>query len=99
MSAQTEYQLKLTGPGLSLEKEVSEEIANQITLLVLAGGKPEQQFPAGKGSGTDPTVSRTKSVVGNQSVREYLLASDAKRIPQQMTVIPKSGVFATLKVQ
>lgn len=87
VSAQTGYQLKLTGPGLSLEKEVSEEIANRITLLVLSGGKPEQQFPAGKGSGTDPTASRTRSAVGNKSVREYLQASNAKKIPQHMTVI------------
>jgi hypothetical protein len=86
VSAQTGYQLKLTGPGLSLEKDVSEEIANRITLLVLSGGKIEQS-PAGKGSGIDPASSGTKGAVGNKSVREYLQASNAKKIPQQMTVI------------
>jgi hypothetical protein len=87
VSAQAGYQLKLTGAGLSLEKEVSEEIANRITLLVLSGGKTEQQPPPGKGPGNSPTDSRTKSPVGNMSVREYLQASNATKIPQQMTVI------------
>jgi len=87
VAAQTGYQLKLTGPGLSLEKEVAEEIANQITLLVLSGGKPQTQSPASKGLGTDPAASSTKMAVGNKSVREYLLASNARKIPQQMTVI------------
>lgn len=87
VAAPTGYQLKLTGPGLSLEKEVAEEIANQITLLVLSGGKPEQQSTTGRGLGTDPTASSTKTAVGNKSVREYLQASNAQKIPQQMTVI------------
>jgi hypothetical protein len=86
VAAQTGYQLKLTGPGLSLDKDVSEELANRITLLVLSG-KSEQQLPPGKGGGADPAASRNAIALGNKSVREYLLASSAKKIPQQMTVI------------
>jgi hypothetical protein len=47
VSAQTGYHLKLTGPGLSLDKEVPEELANRITLLVLSGGKSDHQ-PTGE---------------------------------------------------
>ena len=77
MSVQTGYQFKLTGPGLSLEKEVSEEIANRITLIVLSDGKPDQQFPTAKGQGADAVALRTGSAAGNKSVREYLQASNA----------------------
>lgn len=81
------YHVKLDGPGLSLEKEVSEELANRITLLVLSDGKSELRSPSGNGGSADPGGSETKIALGNKSVGEYLLASSAKKIPQQMTVI------------
>ena len=85
MSAQTGYQIKLTGPGLSLDKELSEELANRITLLVLSGGKSDQQPTGGKGGSGSSATSAT--AIGAKSIREYLLASKATKIPQQMTVI------------
>lgn len=86
MSAQTGYQIKLTGPGLSLDKEIPEDLANRITLIVLSGGKSDQQAHGGKG-GAGTGSAGSAAAVGGKSVREYLLASKATKIPQQMTVI------------
>lgn len=85
MSAQIGYQIKLTGPGLALDKELSEELANRITVLVLSGGKSDQQPTGGKGGSGSGAASAT--TIGGKSIREYLFASTATKIPQQMTVI------------
>lgn len=86
MSAQTGYQIKLTGPGLSLDKEIPEDLANRITLIVLSGGKSDQQ-PASSEGGAGAGTAGSAAAIGGRSVREYLLASKATQIPQQMTVI------------
>jgi len=87
VSAQAAYQLKLTGPGLSLDKEVSEELANRITLLVLSGGKSDQQPSGGTGGAGAGATGGAGVGVAGKSVSEYLIASKATKIPQQMTVI------------
>ena len=57
-------------------------------MLVLSGGKTDQRSGAsaggsgGAGSGTPGGIT-----VEGKSVREYLIASKATKIPQQMTVI------------
>jgi hypothetical protein len=96
VSAQSEYKLKLTGPGLTLDKDVSEELANRITLLVLGDGKSELQSLPNRGGGTDPAIPAAKIAVGKTSVGEYLLASGAHKIPQKMTVIGQY-ILETLK--
>jgi hypothetical protein len=88
LSTQTGYQIKLTGPGLSVDKEVSEELANRITLLVLSGGKSDQQSAGGKaGAGAGSGGSGGTAKVAGKSVREYLIASKATKISQKVTVI------------
>jgi hypothetical protein len=88
------FQLKLTGPGLTLDKEITEDLANHITMLVVTGGKAETAFKgAGAGGGNGPggaggSGNPTDTGVKGKSAREYLLSvPQAKKHPQQMTVI------------
>jgi hypothetical protein len=81
MSSQAECQIKLSGPGLSVDKQIPEELANRIAMLVLSGGKLETLETATK------NVERKANSIKNKSVREYLLETKATKIPQQMTAI------------
>jgi hypothetical protein len=86
VSAQTDYQLKLTGPGLSLDKAVPEELANQIVRFVLSGGA-EALVLDGSKSASDSGAG-SKSGIGNaSSIGEYLSRSKARKNPQKMTAI------------
>jgi len=78
----TGYQVKLTGPGLSVDKELSEELAHRIAMLVLSGGKTETPELKSKDFAIPPNAS-----VKGKSIREYLLETKATKIPQQMTAI------------
>lgn len=82
MSPQSGYQIKLVGPGLSVDKDLSEDLANRIAMLVLSGGKLETPDLPSK-----DLVQKTKSSMKNKSIREYLLETKATKIPQQMTVV------------
>lgn len=76
------YQVKLTGPGLSVDKELSEQLAHRIAMLVLSGGRTETPESKSGDSATLPDAS-----VKGKSIREYLLETKATKIPQQMTTI------------
>jgi hypothetical protein len=78
----TGYQVKLTGPGLSVDKELPEELAHRIAMLVLSGGKLETPDLKPK-----ELVQKPNTSIHNQSIREYLQETKATKIPQQMTVI------------
>src|SRR5262249_17996407 len=88
---QTKYQIKLTGHGLSLEREIPEDLASRITMIVLSGGKSDQppadsRGGAGRG-GAGFGGSGSGTAVGGKSIREVLNASKATQITQQMTVL------------
>jgi hypothetical protein len=84
------YNVKVTGEGLTLEREVPKEIGEKIVVLVLSNGaarfatsSPVQASPAGtvlamQGSSTDES---------EMSVREFLNTHKAQRIPDKITAI------------
>jgi hypothetical protein len=85
--SETTHHITLSGAGLSLDKEISEDLANRITMLVLSGGKSETP-DAGKGPEAKASLGVTgSSSAKNKSIREYLLETKATKIPQQITAI------------
>jgi len=85
------FQVKLTGPGLTLDREITEELANRISMLVLSGGKSDGAANKETGAGGKPgggAQNPADTSVKGKSAREYLLSvPSAKKHPQQMTVI------------
>jgi len=86
LSTQTGYQIKLTGRGFSLDREISEDLANRIAMIVLSGGQSEQP-PAGGRGGAGSGGAGSTTAVGGKSIREYLNATAATQITQQMAAI------------
>jgi hypothetical protein len=87
----TAFQLKLTGPGLTLDREIPEDLANRITMLVFSGGKSDgatNKETGGGGQSGAGALNAGNTAVKGQSAREYLMSvPSAKEHPQQMTVI------------
>jgi hypothetical protein len=79
------YKLSLTGDGLSVEREVTEDVALQILAAVMGGAAPaaRQHHAGGRASGRHQAPSVPLATVGTTpgrlSLREYLLQVEAKR--------------------
>lgn len=92
MDKQVTYTLKLSGEGLSLERGIDPEIAHTIVRLVFGGGAPVSQIPLPPiqpQTFAAAAPSPSLAVAGNPplSVREFLEAHNAKRIPEQIATI------------
>ncbi len=93
MDKQMKYSLKLSGEGLNLEQDIAPEIAHAIVRLVFGGPAsqplgmaPVQQIPAlPHGHVALPVPAGAGSTA--LSVREFLEAHNAKRIPEQIATI------------
>ena len=89
MADKEAYSVKLTGPGVTIDREVSKELAEQVVLLVMTGqvstaAAAPPTPPVGYGS---PTPSPSPGVPGDLSVREFLDQTDAKRVPDKITAM------------
>lgn len=88
----TDFTVKLIGTGLSLDQRVSKELANRIVMLVLSEGHEggdtgvdrERGRPVHAGSDRG---SAKNPAFGKLSLREYINAHNAKKIPQQIAAI------------
>lgn len=87
------YRVTIDGLGLSLEREVSKEVGDQIVVLVLtgvtAGAAP--RLPVRR-SASDPAVDAVTTVQNEDnrpelSIREFLNEHDPKRSPDKITAI------------
>ncbi len=84
------FALKLTGPGMSIDQVVSREIATQIMIFVLSGGKTGAEATTGTTAGAAIKLgagAAATNVGKSPSMREYLTSQNAKRIPQQIATI------------
>jgi hypothetical protein len=87
---ETDFSLKLSGTGLSLDQKVSKELATRIMLLVLGDGTDSDGLrPGGKPplGGSELTRKKLPSLGAATSLREFLNQHDAKKIPQQIAAI------------
>ena len=82
MTEEQLYKVKIDGCGLSLEREVSKAVGDQVVVLILTG----QQ---GIGMTRSQADIRQQSSGGSSgmSLREYLNESNAAKIPEKITAI------------
>jgi hypothetical protein len=76
--------LKLIGQGVSVDRTVSVEVAQQIVAIALGA---TSAFSLG--AGTQGTAGESKTGGGRPpaSVREFMLQQEAKRIPEQIATM------------
>lgn len=87
------YKVTLQGAGLTLEREVTKHVGDQIAVLILTGADPGAEAPAGIGSGalnTKGGAGRGHAAAAKASIREFLNFSEPKRSPDRITAI---GVY------
>ncbi len=85
MSDNTEFKIKIEGAGLTLERDVSREIGEQIVVLVLSGGATARTTLPGQPSTTDAQqVHHTESSL---SAREFLDKYSPKSNPEKITTL------------
>lgn len=105
MSDTTSYKITIEGAGLTLEREVSKEIGEQVVVLLLTGKAavtPTTQAPAtvapqaATSNSGAPVVDPVAVVTPHQaaanpdtSIREFLDSCEAKRVPDKITAIGK----------
>jgi hypothetical protein len=89
ISTSSGYHIKLTGHGFSLDREIPEDLASRITMIVLSGGKSDQPPADSRGGrgGAASGGSGSGAAIDGRSIREVLNASKATKITQKMTVI------------
>jgi len=74
-----QFDLSLTGEGISVTRTISESMASDIIAVVM-GADPATRSRT-------PGARRTSGGGGDTSVREYLDEAEAKKIPQIITVM------------
>lgn len=79
-----QFELSLTGEGISVKRDITAAMASDIIAVVMGGGST-----AGRPTGTSST---RRFPGGQKAVREYLDEAEAKKLPQIITVI---GEFLT----
>jgi hypothetical protein len=66
---QDAYNLKLTGPGVTIDRSLSEALARKVTALVMGGGGAAEGFDAGEETYTDDIEDR-----GNLPPKTFMTA-------------------------
>jgi hypothetical protein len=91
MAKSDTYKLKLSGEGLQLEQEISSDVAHSIVRFVFGGGIPavtaKTSISATPLIPSSPLPASNSGEVAALSVREFLEAHSAKRIPEQIATI------------
>ncbi len=92
MGNQQIYHIKISGPGIELEREVPREVGDQIVVLALTGTSPllgeTKGLPATTGSpGREFAAKATGPATTPVSIREFLLGVSARRNPDKITAI------------
>lgn len=85
--APEEYDLKLSGPGLTIERQIDQDEALQIVAILMGGaGIPRSQPGVGRPvpAMTSPAAARAGARL---SLREFLDSVEAKRNPDKILAI------------
>ena len=78
------YKVKVSGPGLHLEREVPEALVNKVVLLVLGGKSDSSSETEVENERRDPPVTKKGKT---PSLREFLDSCEPKRIPDWIAAI------------
>jgi hypothetical protein len=86
MAKPPQYSVKMQGPGISLDRTVDEEIAQQIAALVLGIARNRSPTPALEETEA-PTTDRGDASRKSLSLREFFNEHGPKRNPEKIVVI------------
>lgn len=103
MSDDITYKITIEGAGLSLDREVSKEIGEQVVVLLLTGAATTVQaapavpvaMAAGAPAHAEPAAAPAAASTPHagahpeMSIREFLDSCEAKRVPDKITAIGK----------
>ncbi len=81
------YSLKLEGEGLSLDQEVTREVAVRIVSLVFGGTEPAATPPGTGGGAGSGSIERTTPDAQGISVGEFIEQVGAKRNPDKIVAM------------
>lgn len=83
--ATLEYDLKLTGAGISIARKISQDVALQIIAAIMGGVPPSH---VAQTHAPQQVVPEAKPATGRTvAIREFLNQSGAKRNPDKITAI------------
>jgi hypothetical protein len=88
----TEYSLRLTGNGVTLDRKISKELGERVAMLIISDGKAnvdadvETKLRKDTSGGTSHGGAKP-TLAGKTSLREYINSHNAKKIPQQIVAI------------
>jgi hypothetical protein len=93
--ADTDCTIKLTGTGLTLDRKISQDLANRIVMLVLSDGKQDVvERGGGDGGGPLPSPDQATAATKAQaapgrttSLSEYLNQHSVQKTPQRIAAI------------
>jgi hypothetical protein len=87
MDSQEKYRVKVEGPGLNLDREISPEVVGKIVMLIIAGSSAQTfQDRTGQYLTINETISNDLQAP-SLSVREYMDIHQPKRNPDKITAI------------
>ncbi len=83
------YSVNVTGPGLTIDREISKELAERVVMLLMTGQAPATPTvaapPPTPSTGYDAPPAAPPT--GDMSVREYLNETAAQRVPDKITAM------------
>jgi len=88
----TEYSLKLTGNGVTLDRKISKELGERVAMLIISDGRTDVESDNETKSRKDATGGSSHggakpTIAGKTSLREFINSHNAKKIPQQIVAI------------
>jgi hypothetical protein len=95
----TEYTLKLTGNGVTLDRKISQELGERVAMLIISDGKANvgddggTKLPKDTGGGVGHSGTKT-TTIGKTSLREFINSHNAKQLSQQIVAI---GAYSQAK--
>ena len=84
------YKISIEGPGLKMDREVAEEVGQQVVMLVMSGGAIPAVTPPSRDEAKSARPVATTPGDALLSMREYLDAVEPKRNPDKVVAI---GLF------
>jgi len=88
----TEYTLKLTGNGVTLDRKISKELGERVAMLIISDGTADvdrdvEAKSRKDGAGGGGHTETKPPGLGKKSLREYINSHSAKKIAQQIVAI------------
>ena len=84
------FSLKLTGPGVTFDRPVSEEVANRIINLVMTGSATSPLLPLGGSAGALPAVAASTQSLGQlagMTIKQFIAQKRPENLYQRVACL------------